>query len=154
MANPGRIETTEQNARGTIRAALRSLATGLFGSVVIALFLQNFVQARLLAGLLPLVMSFNGAVAGFTMHRHAPADRDTVRAAAPRGTTPWLRSAALGGLTALVSLGVLSLLGLEALSREFFGVLLLVLACCGGLVSGVVGAWIAVKQTELAKAGT
>ncbi|MCP4572248.1 MAG: hypothetical protein GY838_07830 [bacterium] len=105
----------------------------------------------MLAGLLPLVVAFNGAVAGFTLVKR-PDRLARLLDATTRGFAAWWPPAALGGLCALLSLGVLSLLGLEALSREFFGVVLLVLACLGSLICGAGGAWIAVKQAELAQA--
>lgn len=124
------------------------------GSVVLVLFLQNFLADRLLAGLLPVLVAFNGAVSGFTLVRQDPDRLARVLDTASRGFAAWWPSAAVGGVTALLSLGVLSLVGLEALSGEFFGVVLLVPACLGSLICGAAGAWIAVRQAELAQAKT
>ena len=134
------------------RAVVRALATSLAGTIVLSFFLQEFLADQALAGLLPIIVSFNAAVAGFTLLKSRRADTKAARGNVEQDTTTRYEAAALGGMSALLGLGILSLLGYGALTSGFFGLVLLVVACVGGLVCGTLGAWIASKQAELSEA--
>lgn len=135
------------------RSIFRALATGLFGTIVLSLFLQNFLQDQILAGLLPIITAFNAAVAGYTLAKHRmPVMNLNNFIDAEQDTTARYLPAATGGFSALLSLGALSLLGFEALAGEFFGWVLLLVACLGSVIFGAMGSWIAVKQAKLSEA--
>jgi len=54
--------------RETIRTATNisfSIASGLFGSIILAVFLSGVISANKTADLMPLIIAFNGAVSGY-----------------------------------------------------------------------------------------
>jgi hypothetical protein len=130
------VERQQKNL--TLAGFLRAVATGVFGTVLLVLFLENFMATEPLANLIPVIVIFNAAVSGFSL------TRSTERVSGDR-----LAAIVAGGLCAGISLGLFSVLGTEATSEAFFGPLLILLACVGGLLFGLAGSWLAARQVAL-----
>lgn len=113
----------------------RAVATGAFGTVLLVLFLENFVATATLARLVPVVVVFNAAVSGFSYTRNTERRRGDCPAAL-----------VAGGLCALVGLGALHLLGSAVISGESFDLVSLVLALTGSLLCGLAGSWLAANS--------
>lgn len=57
-----------EQRRETIRTATNisfSIASGLFGSIILAVFLSGVISAGKTADIMPLIIGFNGAVSGY-----------------------------------------------------------------------------------------
>jgi len=111
---------------------VRAVATGAFGTVLLVLFLENFVATSTLARLVPVIVLFNAAVSGFSFTRSSERRR---------GGYPVALAA--GGLCALVGLGVLLVLGSAATTGGLFDLDSFVLALTGSLLCGLAGSWLA-----------
>ena len=142
----------EDFTRFSWRHALKAVATGVFGTVILVLFLGQFIRNPLLAGLVPVIAAFNSAVAGFTLVKGR-----VVFYGAKQGTdrphiTGRLSALLVGGFSALLSLGVLALIGPEVLVGVGSEAVVVVVACLAGVICGAFGSWIATRHAELSKA--
>jgi hypothetical protein len=118
---------------------LSSILTGLFGSMLIVLFLTGLMPLGETVKYLPWILAFNASVAGYTLLDRT---RDRLLYKKAAGVGVGFSVAALA--CTLLNILTLKMVGVGLMGRAEIGVFVSIAALFGGF-----GAWLAVRYTSI-----
>jgi hypothetical protein len=116
-----------------------AVLVGVFGTILIALFLATFLHLSEVLRLVPFIIALNTALAGYTLVEKT---RDQVR-------HKYLFSMGAGILTVLIAYAILAVMLSYWLGESFLGPLDLLIFLVIGVVCSELGAFLAVKYFKL-----
>lgn len=118
---------------------LYSTMTGLFGSLLLVLFLTGLMPLGETVRYLPWILGFNASVTGYTL-----LDRMGDRLSAPK-----LTGAGMGALIAMLVCNLLNALALKTSGIALMGAVEMLLFIGIAFLSGSAGAWLAVAYARI-----